>query len=143
MSFMVMKISINRSNLFLSQFSLVFATELLHLYQDSFMYHLCWYQVNWEWIPPLVVVANASGQLLETRLSSSLHKWCSDGLSKHSPKPKSDSEMGRNPLRESRWESSWYYVPEFYFNGVFIMLKGGKHSSVELAFWPNAAIMLV
>lgn len=45
--------------------------------------HHCWYQVNWGWIPPLVVTAKASAQLLETRHSSSLYKGCPDRLSKH------------------------------------------------------------
>lgn len=50
----------------------------------------------------------------------------------HPPKPKSDTEKGGNPLRESRGVSLKCCVFEFYFKGVLIVLKGGKHKSAEL-----------
>lgn len=51
----------------------------------------------------------------------------------HPPKPKSDTERGGNPLRESRGVSLRCCVFEFCFKGVLIVLKGGKHKSAELA----------
>ena len=47
---------------------------------------LCWYQVNWWWIPPLDVVVKVFVPVSESRLSASLHK----DVRTHPPRPKSD-----------------------------------------------------